>query len=452
MDHQPARGTAESVRVSFAELTERRRGPARRYLHRHPRVGDGLVVAAYLLSNAIALVMVADSHSAWPVAVILGIAVVLWFRRRAPFAVLSIIGVTTLLFMIVDPFHGVMSTGLWFALYTAATKYSSRRMLSLAVLMSAAQVLMMGLWVVPHLQGVPHEPHAGVSVGDGTAAIVVASILLLAANLISTGIGSAVRSNRLHQAELANWGLRVSRLAQTEERNRIAREMHDVVAHSLSVMIALSDGAGVVMQRDPDRARGVLGELSTTGRAALRDMRRVIGVLRDGSDAPLAPQPAHSSLTELLEGFRVAGLPLTYTHTGAALPEDAGLRLTVYRIIQESLTNVLRYGREVRRVDVDCTVAAGEVAVRIADDGRGTGASGAPVGSGQGLKGIAERVAIYDGELSVGPLPTGGWVVDARLSINGRTCPAGEAGATASSAPEAAGSGKIEKETGEGTG
>lgn len=447
MDHRPAHGTAESVRVSFSELTERRRGPVRRFLRRHPRVGDGIVVAAYLLSNLIALVMVADGHSFWPVAVIAGIAVVLWFRRRAPFVVLSIIGVTTLAFMVVDPFHGVLSTGLWFALYTAATKYSSRRMLALAVLVSAAQVLMMALWVVPHLQGARHAPHAGVDVGEGTTAVVVASVLLLAANLISTGIGSAVRSNRLHQAELTNWGLRVSRLAQTEERNRIAREMHDVVAHSLSVMIALSDGAGVVMRRDPDRAEGVLLELSSTGRSALRDMRRVIGVLRDGSHRPLAPQPAQSSLTELLEGFRVAGLPLTYTHTGAPLPEDAGLRLTVYRIIQESLTNVLRYGREVRRVAVDCTVADGEVGIRVADDGRGAEA-GPPMGSGQGLKGIAERVAIYDGELAAGPGPRGGWIVDARLSVNGRTCPA-RSGASASSAPEASGNGRIGTDTGE---
>ncbi|RZU63130.1 sensor histidine kinase [Zhihengliuella halotolerans] len=448
MDHSPARGTAESVRVSFAELAERRRGPVRRYLHRHPRIGDGLVVAAYLLSNAIALVMVADAHSLWPLAVILGIAVTLWFRRRAPFVVLSIIGVTTLAFMIVDPFHGVLSTGLWFALYTAATKYSSRRMLVLAVLMSGAQVLMMALWVVPHLQGTRHDPHAGLDVGEGTTALVVAAVILLAANLISTGIGSAVRSNRLHQAELANWGLRVSRLAQTEERTRIAREMHDVVAHSLSVMIALSDGAGVVMRRDPDRAQGVLRELSITGRSALRDMRRVIGVLRDGSQAPLAPQPASSSLTELLEGFRVAGLPLTYTHTGAPLPEDAGLRLTVYRIIQESLTNVLRYGREVRRVAVDCTVVDGEIALRITDDGRGATTRVSPVGSGQGLKGIAERVAIYDGEFVAGPGPSGGWVVDARLHVNGQNHSAG-GGGTGPASPEPHGSGSIEAEMGE---
>ncbi|MBG6084673.1 sensor histidine kinase [Zhihengliuella flava] len=423
MENRPATGTAESVRVSFAELAERRRGPVRRLLHRRPAVGDALVVALYLCVTALGLIAAAPGHALWPLAVVGCVGIALWFRRRAPFAVLSFIAATTLVFMVVDPFHGVISIGLWFALYTAGTKYAARRMIALAVLISAGQVLMMALWVIPHLQGTPHEPHDGIVIGRSEAPILIGvAVLLLAANLLATGIGAVVRANRLHQAELANWGLRVSRLAQTAERNRIAREMHDVVAHSLSVMIALSDGAGVVMEKSPDRARGVLGELSATGRTALRDMRRVIGVLRDDSGAPLHPQPAHSSIPELLEGFRAAGLPLSYTHSGHPLPEDPGLRLTVYRIIQESLTNVLRYGRDVTAVTVECTVTADAVRVRVHDDGR-SGEARPQVGAGAGLRGIAERVAIYDGDVTAGPGEQGGWTVDARLAVNAETCP-----------------------------
>lgn len=423
MENRPATGTPEAVRVSFAELAERRRGPVGRLLHRRPAVGDALVVAVYLFTNSIGLILAADRHTLWPLAVVGLVAIALWFRRRAPFAVLSFIAATTLVFMVVDPFHGIISTGLWFALYTAGTKYAARRMVALAVLISAGQVLMMALWVIPHLQGTAHEPHDGIVIGPSEAPIVIGvGILLLAANLLATGIGTMVRANRLHQAEVANWGLRVSRLAQTAERNRIAREMHDVVAHSLSVMIALSDGAGVVMEKSPERARGVLGELSATGRTALRDMRRVIGVLREDAPAPLHPQPAHSSIPELLEGFRTAGLPLTYTHSGQQLPEDPGLRLTVYRIIQESLTNVLRYARDVTTVTVECTVTEDAVRLRVADDGR-DGEPRTPVGAGAGLKGIAERVAIYDGDVTAGPGERGGWVVDARLTVNESTCP-----------------------------
>ena len=147
-------------------------------------------------------------------------------------------------------------------------------------------------------------------------------------------------------------GGRAPRLGSVTERNRIAREMHDVVAHSLTVMVTLSDGAAVVVHKDPERAAGVLAELSRTGRTALADMRRVLGVLRDDAaagHAPREPLAAGGNLAKLLEGFRTAGLPVHYTHTGPSLPGDAAFQLTVYRIVQESLTNVLRYGRALSR-------------------------------------------------------------------------------------------------------
>jgi signal transduction histidine kinase len=163
-------------------------------------------------------------------------------------------------------------------------------------------------------------------------------------------------------------------------------------------------------------------------------MRRVLGVLRDESpagQAPRQPLSAGNSLAKLLEGFRTAGLPLHYSHTGPALPDDAAFQLTVYRIVQESLTNVLRYGRALSRVDVSMVRADGTVTLEVLDDGRGTvglaGTGGTatvaggakPLGSGQGLTGMRERAGIYGGTVEAGRPAGGGWRVRAVLNWNG---------------------------------
>jgi signal transduction histidine kinase len=216
---------------------------------------------------------------------------------------------------------------------------------------------------------------------------------------------------------VARWAAEHARLASASERTRIARDMHDVVAHSLSVMIALSDGAAVVVRKDPGRAGEVLDQLSATGRTALADMRRVLGVLREdnGSAAPLEPVQGAAQLAGLVEGFRTAGLPLRLTVTGPELPEDANFRLTVYRIIQESLTNALRYARGMSRVEAAVTREGGRIQVRVADDGRGT-VPAKSLGAGQGIAGMRERAALYNGTVDSGPGPHGeGWIVEATL-------------------------------------
>jgi signal transduction histidine kinase len=251
-------------------------------------------------------------------------------------------------------------------------------------------------------------------------------------NVIATGIGVSVRQRREHEQEVAAWAARTARLASVNERNRIAREMHDVVAHSLTVMISLSDGAAVVVRKSPERAGEVLGELSRTGRTALADMRRVLGVLRDdaGAAAPPLPLASGDSLSKLLEGFRTAGLPLHYSHTGPALPDDAAFQLTVYRIVQESLTNVLRYGRSLGRVDVSIVRDGPTVTIDVLDDGAGvpgvsasdSGAATAPghgsYGTGQGITGMAERARIYAGAVEAGRSGRG-WRVHAVLTWPG---------------------------------
>ncbi|WP_449374217.1 sensor histidine kinase [Arthrobacter psychrolactophilus] len=248
-------------------------------------------------------------------------------------------------------------------------------------------------------------------VADGPSAEasnVISAIVMLLSNIIAAGIGASVRRGRKHEAELRQWAIKNAQLASVAERNRIAREMHDVVAHSLTVMVALSDGAAVVVKRDPAKAGEVLGQLSHTGRTALSDMRRVLGVLREDAGANRAPQPDHTDMGALIEGFRQAGLPITLTQSGPPLPGDPALELTVYRIVQESLTNVLRYGTAVSRVQIsiDNKLSEGELRVRITDDGHGT--LNESIGTGSGIVGMRERAGIFAGTVDAGPAPR--WV------------------------------------------
>ena len=262
-------------------------------------------------------------------------------------------------------------------------------------------------------------PDMGVNTPENFQLItsIASAVSIALSNVIATGLGVSVRQRREHEHEIAAWAARAAQLGSVTERNRIAREMHDVVAHSLTVMVSLADGAAVVVKKDPARAAEVLGELSRTGRTALADMRRVLGVLRDDSapgQAPREPLAAADSLGKLLEGFRTAGLPLHYTHTGPSLPDDAAFQLTVYRIVQESLTNVLRYGRSLGRVDVAIARDGPTVTVDVVDDGKGTVDSGGsaaapaalgsagPVGTGRGLAGMLERARIYAGTVEAG--------------------------------------------------
>ncbi|MGP5072354.1 sensor histidine kinase [Arthrobacter rhombi] len=418
MSTAPLGEAPETPAQTFAELTEQRRGPLRRFMRSHRTLMDVLLAVTYFLVTAASGLESALNGRWLPWAGVLLIAVLLVVRRRWPMAVLGVVFLIEVGMQLVDPYFSATSIAVWLVLYTTATLYTARRMFTMAALLSAMQLLVQFVVVLPAFQ-VP-EAATRFLVEDTPPAetfVWMMAALTVLSNFSVVGIGAAVRNKRLHEAELANWGSRVQRLAQVAERNRIAREMHDVVAHSLSVMIALSDGARVVLRRDPERAAGVLDELSSTGRSALADMRRVIGVLRDGSNAPLAPQPASSSLSDMLEGFRVAGLPLQITHTGSALPVDAAFQLTVYRIVQESLTNVLRYGRAVTRVHVDLSRDEDTVRIKVTDNGQLLGAKRDAIGSGQGLKGMSERAAIYDGSVYAGPGPRGGWVVHAILTV-----------------------------------
>jgi signal transduction histidine kinase len=331
------------------------------------------------------------------------------FRRDKPLAVLAILSVFEILNIAVVPTASNIGVSIWFALYSVAVRYRAVFSFSLAVAAAVPLALyMFFLYQYPAEYLPANGPSAGVST-------VISMIVMLFSNVIAAGIGSSVQRGRAHEEELRHWAVRNSQLASVAERNRIAREMHDVVAHSLTVMVALSDGAAVVVKRDPAKAGEVLGQLSQTGRTALADMRRVLGVLREDAGGNRTPQPDHADMGALIEGFRHAGLPITFTREGPPLPPDPALALTVYRIVQESLTNVLRYGTAVSgvRVVIGYEPAQGELSVRVSDDGHGT--MDASIGTGRGIVGMRERAGIFAGTVDAGPAPQGGWTVKAVL-------------------------------------
>jgi signal transduction histidine kinase len=327
-------------------------------------------------------------------------------RRRAPLLVLAaitVLGVTVALAF--QGLHGFDSAAA-FAVYTVAVARPPRvAWMSLGV--SAAA---MGAAVALRTQG-----------DDRIAELTRLAVVVL----LGIAIGISVRNRRVHVTELVERGNALARdaeqrsqLATAAERARIAREMHDVVAHSLSVMIALADGASASIQKSPVAAQTALDRLSETGRAALADMRRVLGVLHDG-EASFEPAPGSLDLHALVQSYRDAGMPVQLTVSGTSLPTDTGLQLAMYRIVQESLTNALRHTSGSGPVTVVVAHTPGNVDIRVtspedpAQDSPRRPASSA-AGGGRGIIGMRERAAIYGGTVDAGPTSLG-WRVHADL-------------------------------------
>jgi len=229
--------------------------------------------------------------------------------------------------------------------------------------------------------------------------------------------GRTVRSRHLRAAAIEREQEQREQVAVGDERARIARELHDVVAHSVGVMVVQAQGARRVLDRDPDRAREALGAIEHTGRTALEEMRRSLGVLRrDGAEATLAPQPGMDGLSALVEHTRHAGLTVEVALEGETRPLAPGVDLSAYRIVQEALTNAVKHasGAHAR---VTVRYGEHELELEVADDGPGVSDNGPRRGSGHGLVGMRERVALYGGELRAGPGGDGGFVVHARLPL-----------------------------------
>jgi signal transduction histidine kinase len=205
-----------------------------------------------------------------------------------------------------------------------------------------------------------------------------------------------------------------ARSAVTEERARIARELHDVVGHSVSVMTVQASAVRRLLRPEQEREREALLVVERTGREALAEMRRMVGVLRRPEEGPaLAPQPSLEHVERLVEQAREAGLSVELRVEGDRQPLPAGVDLTAYRLVQEGLTNALKHARA-ERAQVVVRYGDGDLEVTVSDNGRGAGSGD---GGGHGLMGMRERVAVYGGELEAGPQAEGGYRLRAKLPV-----------------------------------
>jgi signal transduction histidine kinase len=347
-------------------------------LHRHPLATDLLLTAVLLVFG------VASAPGGRARLYAAALVLPLIWRRRAPFAVFCVIAAVAFAQWLAD-LNLSADSALLVAIYTVAVQEPRGRVIAACALLEIGIVLAVVRWA----QNGVVAPLVLLT-GMGTAAVV---------------LGLNVRTRRAHTATLEE------RAAQAE-RARIAREMHDIVAHNLSVMIALADGASYMAGSDPDRSVGAMEQVSQTGRHALSEMRRLLGVLRDDEAAALAPQPGLADLEALLERVRAAGLPVRLESTGAPVALGAGAELTVYRLVQEALTNTLKHAGPNAQATVRLHYDADGVDVEVRDDGEGRARVAA---GGQGLAGMRERAAVYGGALEAGPAPGGGWRVRTRL-------------------------------------
>ncbi len=371
-------------------------------LRRHRLALDVVAVAAIVALGAGHAM--AGRGSAGSAIFSVALALPLLWRRRFPVAVFAALACIAL----VQWAFGVVAFGdvaLLAGLYTVAATQPRRTTLAAAAVLELGVLLAAARWA------------AG---GEAVRVFIGLSAMATAAGLLGT-------STRNRQALLASLEERAARLelerdqqgrlAAAAERARIAREMHDIVAHNLTVMIALADGASYAVHDEPEHAESAMRTASRTGRQALTEMRRLLGVLgADRDPAALgerAPQPGLARLDDLLAQVRAAGLQVTYEAAGTpltALPE--GLQLAVFRIVQEALTNTLKHAGPDAGARLSVVHGPGRLVVEVSDTGQATG----PVGTGgRGVRGMRERAAVYDGALDAGPAPDGGWRV--RLDV-----------------------------------
>lgn len=417
-------------RASFPAVdgTSRAAGAPRRLLRARPWLVD---VAVSLAFTAIVVATLASEvvtgqavATVWDAVTIAGTAIALLFRRRAPLTVLAVVVLLTTVFTFSAQSNLILAVPI--ALYAVAAFRSP--MVGWIAAATAFAVTVVSLFVqLPQLTENLGQPSAfDIPVALLTIAMADTVGVLLGTNAWQRA--ERVRALTERAEQLARERDSQAQIATLAERSRIAGEMHDIVAHSLSVMITLADGADASLERDPTGARRALGKLTETGRSALQDMHRTLSVLRESTEAAQnrEPAPGHADLAGLVDRFRAAGLPVRYSVSGAPIT-NAALELAVYRVVQEALTNALRYASQARQVTVTIDYGPATTTITVADDGTGT-ASARSLGSGRGLIGMAERAAVFGGTVEAGPAATGGWRVHAVLPHDASGAAEGDGG------------------------
>ena len=244
-------------------------------------------------------------------------------------------------------------------------------------------------------------------------------------------LGDSIRTRRAYFAQLEERNARLekereaqAKVAVAAERARIARELHDVVAHNVSVMVVQADGAAYVLDSAPDQAKKALETISSTGRQALAEMRRLLGVLRTGEHqegGEYVPQPDVEQIEDLVEQCRGSGLPVDFKIEGTPRPLPSGVELTAYRIVQEALTNTRKHGGPNAGASVRLVYFDDGLGLLVEDDGKGAPhelyEEGGVDGRGHGLIGMRERIGMVGGTLDAGPRPGGGFRISALLPL-----------------------------------
>ena len=355
---------------------------------RHQTTADLALALGILLISAIDA-LAEQPHPLALVVFSVALTLPLIWRRRSPLGVFAVIAAVASVQWIADV-KVLADTALLLALYTVAAHESRRRAALAGGVLGLGAVLATARW----------------GADDAFMAFVGLAGLTIAAALL----GTSVRQRRAYQSSLEE-------RAAAAERARIAREMHDIVAHSLSVMVALADGASFAAKRSPEQSASAMQAVAATGRQALGEMRGLLGVLRDDqSVGELLPQPGLDEIDLLVGQVRAAGLPVAITVEGDVRELPAGAQLTIFRVVQEALTNSLKHAGPEAEALVRLHYDSGGVDVEISDTGAGT-RSTSQGAHGLGLDGMRERAAVYSGTVEAGPLPAGGWRVRTRLAV-----------------------------------
>ncbi|MEV8448910.1 sensor histidine kinase [Streptomyces parvus] len=390
------------------------------FIRRHP-TGVDVFWAVFLLGLS-GMSMVSGMYDAGreeivAVPVALGFSTVVALRRRAPEKMLLLAILVGVIQLVFDVRPGVGNFAMLVITYTVATvgeRWASR--LALICSLSAAALSQLR-WEA--------EP------GGSWAQVIFVTVIMTVPFVLAWVLGDSLRTRRAYFDQLEERAARLerereaqSKVAVAAERARIARELHDVVAHNVSVMVVQADGAAYVMDAAPDQAKQALETISGTGRQALAEMRRLLGVLRTG-DAPesgeYVPQPDVEQIEDLVAQVRQTGLEVDFKVEGTPRPLPSGVELTAYRVVQEALTNTRKHGGPDAGASVRLVYFDDGLGLLIEDDGRGAAhelyEDGGADGAGHGMIGMRERVGMVGGTLDAGPRPGGGFRISALLPL-----------------------------------
>jgi signal transduction histidine kinase len=373
-----------------------------------PELLDWAIVAVLSVGTVVGWATDRAHQPVWALPLDLAACLALGWRRSRPLPVLALIVTVDVVQIVADVPANTLIYVTLIAIYSVSA-YASRR---------RAVVALLGTYVC--IFGALLSAAASIEGGILTATAFMAAAAVF---------GDNVRTRRAYLAAVEERAARMERerdthaaMAAAAERTRIAREMHDVVAHSLSVMVAQADGAGYILDTAPERARPAIATVAETGRLALTEMHRLLGVLRSTDvEEERTPQPGVDQLDALVARTQSAGLPVTLSVQGSPVRLSPGLSLTVYRIVQEALTNTLKHAGPAVTATVQLRYLDDDVEIEVTDNGHSaarqqTGQTNTD--GGHGLAGMRERTAVYGGNLTAGPADGTGWRICARLPVD----------------------------------